>query len=242
MTFILGAKCADGVVLVADRKITIIDNTGMHFRFRNKLFAELRHVVFGSSGSTGNYELFRGRVRNHIQNNTVAIDDVMLVLSDQTFNLNERYRYRNDTVFDVLVGIAYPDRESTLTYIDTYGLPNAVETYQTIGMGARYSKPFLKEAWNVDLTMEQVAEIGYFIIRYIEKLGLDLSVGLDNENPQVWYIPNRYEENEQHQVIRNDDRPASNEELDRILIRVERRLKKHEKHLSKLFEPASFNT
>jgi 20S proteasome alpha/beta subunit len=235
MTFILGAKCADGVVLVADRKITIIDNTGMHFRFRNKLFAELRHVVFGSSGSTGNYELFRGRVRNHIRSNTVAIDDVTLVLSDQTFNLNDRYRYRSDTVFDVLVGIVYRDRESILTYINAYGLTDRVETYQTIGIGAKYSKLFLEKAWNAESTMEQVAEIGYFIIRYIEKLGLDLSVGLDNDNPQVWYIPNRYEENEQHQVVRNDDRQASNEELDRISIRVEKRLKKHENHLAKLF-------
>lgn len=66
MTFILGSKCSDGVVLVADKKITVTDNSGMYFDYSDKLFAELRHAIFGSSGSTGNYEHFRGRIKNHI--------------------------------------------------------------------------------------------------------------------------------------------------------------------------------
>jgi 20S proteasome alpha/beta subunit len=53
MTFILGAKCADGVVLIADRKITLLFKDGLNFDYRKILFAEIRHVVFGSSGSTG---------------------------------------------------------------------------------------------------------------------------------------------------------------------------------------------
>jgi 20S proteasome alpha/beta subunit len=50
MTFILGSKCSNGVVLVADKKITVTDNTGMYFDYRDKLFAELRHVISGSPG------------------------------------------------------------------------------------------------------------------------------------------------------------------------------------------------
>jgi 20S proteasome alpha/beta subunit len=71
MTFIVISKCADGVVLVADRKITTICKDGLNFDYRKKLFAELRHVVFGSSGSMGNYELFRGRVKSHVRRNAV---------------------------------------------------------------------------------------------------------------------------------------------------------------------------
>ena len=63
MTFMLGSRCINGVVLIADRKITVNDDIGLHFDYHDKLFAELRHVVFGSSGSTGSYELFRGRVK-----------------------------------------------------------------------------------------------------------------------------------------------------------------------------------
>lgn len=236
MTFILGSKCSDGVVLVADRKITLTDDTGMYFDYRDKLFAVLRHVMFGSSGSTGNYEQFRGRIRNHISTNTVSVNDIILVLSDHVYTLNERYKYRNETVFDILVGISYPDRDSTLTYINAYGLPNTIPKYQAIGIGARYAKAFLERAWNPEMTTEQVAEVGYFIIKYVEKFRLDLSVGLDSNRPQVWYIPNRYEENEQHEVVRNDDRQATDIELEQMAVRVEKRLRTHEKHLVKLFK------
>jgi hypothetical protein len=55
-------------------------------------------------------------------------------------------------------------------------------------------------------------------------------------------MPNRYVEDEQHNVIENDDREANVEELDRISIRVEKRLKKHEKQLASLFNSKSFRT
>jgi len=66
ITFILGARCSDGVVLIADRKITNLDE-GLTFDFGDKLFAELCHIVFGSTGSTGIFELFRAKIRNHIR-------------------------------------------------------------------------------------------------------------------------------------------------------------------------------
>ena len=56
MTFILGAGCIDGVVLVADRKITNLDE-GITFEYDDKLFARLCHIVFNSSGSTEIFEL-----------------------------------------------------------------------------------------------------------------------------------------------------------------------------------------
>ena len=36
--------------------------------------------------------------------------------------------------------------------------------------------------------MKQVAELGYFIIKYIEKYYHDMYVGVNNEKPQVWFI------------------------------------------------------
>jgi 20S proteasome alpha/beta subunit len=242
MTFIVGSKCVDGVVVVADRKIMILNKDSLNFDYKKKLFAELRHVAFGSSGSTGNYELFRSHVKSHIRKNDVSIDDISLVLSDITFNLNERYKYRYETTFEVLVGIAYKDRDSSLTYINPYGSLETVDTFKAIGAGAKYAKAYLENSWNSQMTMEQFAELGYFIIRCIEKFRLEGSVGLDNEHPQVWYMPNCYTEDEQGNVIKNDDRESSNEELDRISIRVERRLKKHERQLAKLFDSKSFRT
>jgi 20S proteasome alpha/beta subunit len=163
------------------------------------------------------------------------------VLCDIAFSLNERDKFRDETSFDVLVGTAYKDKVSSLTYINAYGSPETVEDYKAIGMGSEYAKAYLEKTWNPQMTMEQFAELEYFIIRCIEKFRLDGSVGLDDENPQVWYLPNHYEEDEQRVVIKNDDRPASADELDLISIRVERRLQKHEKQLANLFDSKSFN-
>jgi 20S proteasome alpha/beta subunit len=87
MRFILSTKCTDGVVLIADRKVILFAKDGLNFEYRKKLFAELRHLVFGSSGSTGDYELFRSRVQSHIRKNNILIDDIINVLSDIAFKL-----------------------------------------------------------------------------------------------------------------------------------------------------------
>ncbi len=41
------------------------------------------------------------------------------------------------------------------------------------------------------MTMLEVAELGYFIIRYIQDFELDNTVGIGNKQPQVWLIPNK---------------------------------------------------
>ena len=151
------------------------------------------------------------------------------------YALNERYNYRNETTFDVLTASAYPDRESVLTYINAYGLTNRVQGYQIIGSGEKYARPFVDKAWRPNMTMKQVAELGYFIIRYIEQFRLDLHVGLNRNHPQIWYIPDRYRENKQHKVIANDDRQPKPIELDRMRTRVDKRLRKYEADLDRLF-------
>jgi hypothetical protein len=43
------------------------------------------------------------------------------------------------------------------------------------------------------LNIEQTAELGYFIIKYIERFGLNRTIGLDNKpqlnKPTIWLIP-----------------------------------------------------
>jgi hypothetical protein len=60
LTYILGSRCRDGVVIISDRKVTL--GFGDDFDYRDKLYGVLGHVVFGSSGSTDTYEFFRGYI------------------------------------------------------------------------------------------------------------------------------------------------------------------------------------
>lgn len=171
MTFILGARCMNGVVLVADRKITKFDD-GLTFDYGDKLFAELRHIVFGSSGSTGVFELFRAKIRNHIRTQNVDVDNIIPILTNYVYDLNRQYNFRSELRFDILVAIGYKDTKSTLTYIDANGTPNIINGIEAraIGTGRKYIKSFLDSIWNNNITMREVAEAGYFIIKYIEKL------------------------------------------------------------------------
>lgn len=237
MTFILGARCKDGVVLIADKKVTTIDG-GLDFDFRNKLFGNLGHIIFGSSGSTDMFELFRAQVMSHVTRNNVSFRDILLVLSENTFALNDRYKFRKELTFDVLVGMQYKDKPSTLTYINAYGLTHEITGFHTIGSGGRYAKVLLRvqDLYDNNMTMKEVAEIGYFIIKYIEYFELDFSVGIDHTGPQIWYIPDFYVENERQEVVRNGDTVAQPSELIEIDRKVSRRLKKHERQLTNLFK------
>ena len=67
MTLIMGAKCSNGVVLVADRKVTPGDLSA--FDYRNKIFNGIRHMIYGSAGSANLYQLFVGQVEDYVMGN-----------------------------------------------------------------------------------------------------------------------------------------------------------------------------
>ena len=100
MTLILGSRCSDGVVLVAD-KIVTNQTDGLNFYFAEKLFSILHNVVIGSSGSSGNFELFRNHIAAYINRNQTKanVNEILLTLSSQTYALNERYRTRHRAQF-----------------------------------------------------------------------------------------------------------------------------------------------
>jgi len=238
LTLIIGSRCADGVVLIADRIVTT-QSDGLVFYCTDKLFSVLEHVVIGSSGSSGNFELFRNHVLSYINRKStkVSADDILLTLSNQTYNLNERYRGRNsNAIFDILLGRAYQDRPSTLTYVNSYGLPNSEEGYRIIGSGTRYAKVFLQRMWNRDMPMGKVAELGYFAIRYIEQLKLDHTVGLGGQKPQIWYMPDNYKENDEKDITFGIDRLANDQELQILESRVKEKVKRFDDYLAALFK------
>ena len=48
LTVIIGAKCSDGIVMIADRKVT--DMTGRTKCYTNKIFRDLEHIIIGYGG------------------------------------------------------------------------------------------------------------------------------------------------------------------------------------------------
>jgi hypothetical protein len=124
--------------------------------------------------------------------------------------------------FDVLAGIS-TTQGSRIKYFYQDGRHEDVKKYKAIGTGAPFGSIYLKRNWNSDMSMNQVAELGYFIIRYVERFQLDLTVGTgeDRPHPQIILIPDRLE-NDRY------DYPPSAEDFERYEDNTQERLKRIE--------------
>jgi hypothetical protein len=104
MTYILGSKCKDGVVLVADRKFSIEQGAGIDFIYDDKLFGEYNGIIMGFAGTRRRFELFKTYVMDFVktsqgQNGGISIEKFILKASEIAASL-----VRCD--FDVLLGIS----------------------------------------------------------------------------------------------------------------------------------------
>jgi 20S proteasome alpha/beta subunit len=140
MTFIMGARCNDGVVLIADTKVTLSDYS--EFDYQKKLFDGIGHVIYGSSGSTSMYELFRGHVEDYVDTHPGEMNyrNAVIKLSRIAFKTIKRYSFHPDYYYDLLVALQPPDRDSTLTFISGRGAPQTIDGCSAIGIGQRFSK------------------------------------------------------------------------------------------------------
>jgi 20S proteasome alpha/beta subunit len=230
MTFILGSRCKDGVVLVADRKVTI--NEGEDYEECDKLFGEIGHVIYGSSGDAGMFELFRGYVTDYVNTHRGEINfqNAVVKLALCVLKINKEYGFPPN-LYDILVATQPPDKPSTLKLIQGSGTPYTIKNYQVIGSGSPYGQVFLKKRWRPEMTMQQVAELGYFIIKYIENYRLNFTVG---GTPTIWFIPDEEKDDSENKVDYKiaEKRPDLFKNIEK---NAKEQLRKHEQHLSELF-------
>jgi 20S proteasome alpha/beta subunit len=78
LTIIIGAKCYDGIVLIADRKVT--DFSGRTKRYTNKIFAGMEHILIGYGGGEEEFDIFKKYI----------IGDITLLRHDEN-----RYTFDN---------------------------------------------------------------------------------------------------------------------------------------------------
>jgi 20S proteasome alpha/beta subunit len=56
MTVVIGAKCKDSIVLIADRKLT---RKSGEVEWKEKIFGDLSHVLVGYTGDAEMFDIFR---------------------------------------------------------------------------------------------------------------------------------------------------------------------------------------
>lgn len=95
--------------------------------------------------------------------------------------------------FDALVSIQTKDNGASLQYIDDDGVSMDVDSYIVIGSNTSriISSTFLKPIWHKDITMERFLRDVFFIIKFIDRFQLDDSVGLGENFPQIFLIPDK---------------------------------------------------
>jgi 20S proteasome alpha/beta subunit len=196
MTYILGARCSDGVVLIGDTKITL--EGGTKFTYGKKLFKPFTSVVMGASGISGFYSSFQNRMavkvreqesqkinlNDHEKLKTLA-ENVMREMH-QTYEQDRYLLIQNLNVLMAIRVFAIAE----LTNFSGYGIPEPVNTIKVIGHGEPYGALFVDKIWDKNMTMEQVTKLALFVIKLIQDTKIDSSVGYNTEFlPQVYCIP-----------------------------------------------------
>lgn len=182
MTYILGARCRDGVVLIGDKKTLRGSIPSEH----DKLIQIFPNVIMGGAGTRGIVERFSDEIKNKVTNGEINNDKELLDFAeDRTLELHRRYYYRTGGL-DIIYGIRSGNESELFNIVTSSGVAEPVKEYTAIGSGEPYGAFLVKEFWNKEMTMLDFARLAYFVINYIIKFKLDDSVGGD---PQVWFMP-----------------------------------------------------
>lgn len=208
LTCVIGVKCSDGVVLVADKKISSYDQPT---EYTEKIHMDYYPIVTSAAGGADRYNEFRKKLLPALQPESVwtnfevsGVIQMYTSKNDSFSSYQQRMirivretngEQRPDDQIELLVATQVVGSGALLTHINTDGYPSDVFKYKAIGTGGQYSYVFLRPFYNQDIKMEEFARLGYFIVKYIDNFELDGNSGLDknasvHSRPQLWFIPN----------------------------------------------------
>lgn len=143
MTYVLGAKCTDGVVLVSDTKITT--HYGNDDSYDDKITGEIPSVLTALSGSRESFEEFRMRLLEFVREEGKKADKISMdkLLINIGHIMDYLYKHYSNYPFDLLVGKT--TNPSILYYFYQDGRLEPVTNYKAIGSGAPYGLIYLKK-------------------------------------------------------------------------------------------------
>jgi 20S proteasome alpha/beta subunit len=208
MTYILGARCKDGVVLVGDRKVSGTDSEDP---YASKIRPAFTDAVFAAAGIETVFEDFLNELPRRVTTRQKMFEEQGKSLPEDSGFFYSLYHFKQDCValikeikescsevqdrgilaIQVLIGVKdFSKNKSVLYYLDSIDcLPVEIKQKKVIGQFS-LADVFLK-SWKPEMTMKETARLGAFIIKYIEKekLSENDTVGIGSCQPQIWLIP-----------------------------------------------------
>jgi 20S proteasome alpha/beta subunit len=253
MTFIIGAKCKDGVVLVGDRKVS-----GGIKKFTDKIrpLEAFPTIVFTAAGIQSLFEEFLEEVQrlgfSHSKNieeynknnpnNAVAftVNDFKHICSETIKKMKQVYsEIENVFSFDEALQVLFvvPEVKNAqgtpiprLYFMDMDTCyPQPIEQGKIVPIGISHlGQIFLKQfEIDSDFSMKDIARIGTFIIKYIEKENLHDGVGVGDIEPQIWF----FEDNKGPKEIKDKELKELLEYVDEEVINVIKKIGSSSKFL-----------
>jgi len=222
LTYIISAKCKDGVVIVSDKRIW--DDTECTYTIEDKVFKPIKNVLISCSGFKGIIDMLKDETKNRLAESQTTKEKLDLI-EDIIDELNKRYQPRLAPLFprnlepeevelvECLVAIG-EEQNVRLFKISRVGYREEIteNKYGAIGSGEPCGRVFLKKPLEIVFEniikegktsqITNIAHILAFSICMVSTLEVNLSVGGGFD---VWYYFNG-----------QDPREASDEENEQI--------------------------
>ena len=186
LTVVIGAKCADGIVLIADRKYSsLIDREPI---FDRKIFGDAAHFLIQFTGKLDAFDVFRKYILGDI---VISKDYTFLNVIDRSCNLVKKFNESIDASgpkFEVLTAL-HQRNNSELHYINTKGEDETITHYKAIGSGGKTADIFCKKLEHNSITMRDFTKHVFLAIMYMNKYCPGLGVGVEYEAaPDISYL------------------------------------------------------
>mgnify|MGYP001589214151 CR=1 FL=1 len=225
MTYILGARCTNGVVLIGDLKRTD-KNTGIA-DYNRKIF-QFGSTVLGMSGISRYAEKINEEVQRLFQENLLPqiVRPLILGVHEQLRSIHVEEAKQ----FQALIAERIGDKSKL--YYAGYQEFIPISSFMPTGNTAVASYMVLNRLINPNLEMRDIAKIGYFTIKCLEKI--DAYVGLNDRHPQIYFLPDNPQPKGSTYQEPLDIREATNIELDEMKKDVDKMLEKFDNFIKGL--------
>jgi 20S proteasome alpha/beta subunit len=186
LTVIIGAKCLDGITLIADRKLT---RRNGEVCFSNKIIGDIRHFLIGYTGDAEMFDIFRRYTAGDVMierdtETCYTLENLLLKVSDSIKRFNEL----RCTPFKVLMANHKWDA-SVLYHIDVDGTWKEIGDYKAIGSGATIADRFCAGLDYNNIKIKDFVRRAYLAIEFMDQYCPALGVGVEPGGvPNIKYL------------------------------------------------------
>ena len=192
LTVIIGAKCSDGIVLVADMKFTTEFDESVHYD--TKLFGDLSHVIMGYTGKENIFNIFRKCIVGDViinrdsMDNNYTFTNLMSRMAQLVKEINQNLSQPNVYASFQLLVAKHHFENSVLYYINSDGERKRVQNYMSIGSGQDVADDFCFHLKHNEIKMTEFTKHAYLAIErmnYIPRLRVGIEKG---KTPTIRYL------------------------------------------------------